>query len=101
MNTGYICIFLLLHLESESIGGAVEAQIVAAGEHEDIFGEAAALRARLWIHEVILFIFFYYVRNFYCNSASDKVFLAILRDKHSGTILRKIFRFIYDYARLL
>lgn len=47
---GYVGIFLLLHFEGEAVGSAVEAEVVAAGEHEDVLGEGVALGAVLGIH---------------------------------------------------
>ena len=45
----YVGRFTFFHLEIESFGGTVETEIVAAGEHEDVFGEVVALGAGLWL----------------------------------------------------
>jgi hypothetical protein len=44
---GYVSWFFLFELEGESVGRAVEAEVVAACEHEDVFGEFFALGAGL------------------------------------------------------
>ncbi len=45
----YIRVFVLTHLEGQPVRGAVQAQVVTAGQHEDIFGCAAASGARLGV----------------------------------------------------
>lgn len=44
---GYVGSLLLLHLEGEAVGRAVEAEVVAAGQHEDVLGDLVALDATL------------------------------------------------------
>jgi hypothetical protein len=51
----YIGSLLLLHFEGEAFGGAVEAEVVAAGQHQDIFRELLAFGARLrLVHCVVI-----------------------------------------------
>lgn len=43
----YVGSLLLLHLEGEAVGCAFEAEVMTAGQHEDVLGDLVALDATL------------------------------------------------------
>ena len=55
----YISRLPLFHFYTESNGGAFEAKVVTAGEHENVFGYFLALGAGLWLFHRIGRIYFF------------------------------------------
>ena len=59
----YICSFFLFELKGQSFGCAIEAEVVAAGEHKNILWDFLAFYAALRFVRIHLFIYIIYMIN--------------------------------------